>query len=77
MKVLKGNQMADSTAGEGKKKMRGKRPRSVRLGKRTLLQDSGTEQVDLPDGLSMNRLQAILKGYGEYPAKYRYDKSCF
>eukprot|EP00057_Strongylocentrotus_purpuratus_P028998 XP_011683472.1 PREDICTED: TBC1 domain family member 31 [Strongylocentrotus purpuratus] len=25
----------------------------------------------LPDGLSMSRLAAILKGYGEYPAKYR------
>ena len=25
----------------------------------------------LPEGLNIDRLQAILKGYGEYPAKYR------
>ena len=29
----------------------------------------------LPDGLNMERLKAILKGYGEYPTKYRYITS--
>ncbi|XP_077982423.1 TBC1 domain family member 31-like [Glandiceps talaboti] len=29
------------------------------------------ETSDLPEGLDMNRLLSILKGYGEYPAKYR------
>ena len=28
-------------------------------------------QKELPEGLNMERLQAILKGYHEYPAKYR------
>ena len=28
-------------------------------------------QNGLPDSLSMDRLLTILKGYGEYPAKYR------
>ncbi|XP_038069604.1 TBC1 domain family member 31-like [Patiria miniata] len=29
------------------------------------------EISELPEGLDLNRLHAILKGYGEYPAKYR------
>ncbi|XP_013421633.1 TBC1 domain family member 31, partial [Lingula anatina] len=29
------------------------------------------EQVGLPEGLNMDKLMAILRGYGEYPAKYR------
>ncbi|XP_033096364.1 TBC1 domain family member 31-like isoform X1 [Anneissia japonica] len=33
--------------------------------------DSEDDVTGLPDGLDMNRLKAILKGYGEYPAKYR------
>ena len=28
-------------------------------------------QSTATDGLSYSRLKAILKGYGEYPAKYR------
>ncbi|KAK6174116.1 hypothetical protein SNE40_017453 [Patella caerulea] len=28
-------------------------------------------QASLPDGMDMNKLMAILKGYGEYPSKYR------
>ena len=28
-------------------------------------------QTELPEGLNMNRLLAILHEYGEYPAKYR------
>ena len=28
-------------------------------------------QKEVPDSLNMERLTAILKGYGEYPAKYR------
>ncbi|XP_033626137.1 TBC1 domain family member 31-like [Asterias rubens] len=29
------------------------------------------EVSELPEGLDLNRLHSILKGYGEYPAKYR------
>ncbi|XP_072051869.1 TBC1 domain family member 31-like [Amphiura filiformis] len=40
--------------------------------KRRAGQDSEAEEFSsLPDGLNISRLQAILKGYGEYPAKYR------
>ena len=28
-------------------------------------------QKELPEQLNMDKLKAILKGYGEYPAKYR------
>lgn len=34
-------------------------------------------QSGLPDGLNMDKLLAILKGYGEYPAKYRYNSLVF
>ncbi|XP_071502457.1 TBC1 domain family member 31-like [Diadema antillarum] len=33
--------------------------------------DDDSQISPLPEGLSMSRLTAILKGYGEYPAKYR------
>ncbi|XP_069477672.1 TBC1 domain family member 31 isoform X2 [Ambystoma mexicanum] len=29
------------------------------------------KENELPDGLNKNRLQALLKGFGEYPTKYR------
>ncbi|XP_071957436.1 TBC1 domain family member 31-like isoform X2 [Antedon mediterranea] len=35
------------------------------------IKDTEAEVSGLPEGLDMNRLKAILKGYGEYPAKYR------
>ncbi|XP_041455639.1 TBC1 domain family member 31-like isoform X1 [Lytechinus variegatus] len=38
---------------------------------RVEMDEDDNEISSLPDGLSMNRLAAILKGYGEYPAKYR------
>lgn len=31
-------------------------------------------QNDLPGGLNKKRLLALLKAFGEYPAKYRYDQ---
>lgn len=34
-------------------------------------EDEDTQISPLPEGLSVGRLTAILKGYGEYPAKYR------
>ncbi|XP_070574109.1 TBC1 domain family member 31-like [Ptychodera flava] len=34
-------------------------------------QTAEAETSDLPEGLDMDRLLSILKGYGEYPSKYR------
>ena len=34
-------------------------------------------QSQLPDGLNMDKLYAILKEYGEFPEKYRYFKIKF
>uniref|UniRef100_A0A670Y1M5 TBC1 domain family member 31 n=1 Tax=Pseudonaja textilis TaxID=8673 RepID=A0A670Y1M5_PSETE len=34
------------------------------------------KENELPEGLNKKRLQALLKGFGEYPAKYRSVESC-
>ncbi|XP_078688352.1 TBC1 domain family member 31-like [Branchiostoma floridae x Branchiostoma belcheri] len=53
------------TATRVPRKVRGQQPPD-----RTHTLDSGVE-VDLSDGLHRGRLLSILKGFGEYPAKYR------
>ncbi|XP_022110493.1 TBC1 domain family member 31-like isoform X2 [Acanthaster planci] len=42
-----------------------------RAGEKGSMTSDREEVADLPEGLDLNRLHAILKGYGEYPAKYR------
>ncbi|XP_011717008.2 TBC1 domain family member 31 isoform X3 [Macaca nemestrina] len=43
----------------------------TRILKQDLTGDFESEKNELPDGLNKKRLQILLKGYGEYPTKYR------
>ncbi|XP_077023685.1 TBC1 domain family member 31 isoform X2 [Tamandua tetradactyla] len=43
----------------------------TRILKRDLTDNFENKENELSDGLSRKRLQILLKGYGEYPAKYR------
>uniref|UniRef100_A0A2K5I927 TBC1 domain family member 31 n=1 Tax=Colobus angolensis palliatus TaxID=336983 RepID=A0A2K5I927_COLAP len=43
----------------------------TRILKQDLTGDFESKKNELPDGLSKKRLQILLKGYGEYPTKYR------
>lgn len=59
-KGLRKGQRPLSAPARGKENKARSRPREEESGER-----------ELPEGLNMERLQAILKGYYEYPAKYR------
>lgn len=77
VKVVTGNKMSDTL--ESDKPWKGTHARRARpstapaRGKENRGGPAEKEwgEKDLPDGLNMERLQAILKGYHEYPAKYR------
>ncbi|XP_055143140.1 TBC1 domain family member 31 isoform X18 [Symphalangus syndactylus] len=43
----------------------------TRILKQDLTGDFESKKNELPDGLNKKRLQILLKGYGEYPTKYR------
>uniref|UniRef100_A0A2K6A8E7 TBC1 domain family member 31 n=1 Tax=Mandrillus leucophaeus TaxID=9568 RepID=A0A2K6A8E7_MANLE len=43
----------------------------TRILKQDLTGDFKSKKNELPDGLNKKRLQILLKGYGEYPTKYR------
>ncbi|XP_021574760.1 TBC1 domain family member 31 [Carlito syrichta] len=43
----------------------------TRILKQNLVGNIESEENDLPEGLNKKRLQILLKGYGEYPTKYR------
>ncbi|XP_033059153.1 TBC1 domain family member 31 isoform X12 [Trachypithecus francoisi] len=43
----------------------------TRILKQDLTSDFESKKNELPDGLNKKRLQILLKGYGEYPTKYR------
>eukprot|EP00795_Rhopilema_esculentum_P001525 gene1525-15971_t len=58
---------------EDKEKPEGAWKTGVISGDALMWQQESSEAIyrDLPDGLDMKRLLKILKGYGEYPEKYR------
>lgn len=72
VKVLKGNKMADCTdeSAVEKANKRSKKFQQTR-GKENRTADESNEGNELPPSLNMTRLKGILKGYMEYPSKYR------
>ncbi|KAL4234370.1 hypothetical protein ACF0H5_006017 [Mactra antiquata] len=78
VKVVTNNKMSDtsgtdksalSVSSKGFRKGRSASARGKENRSKPMPEDIG--EVELPEGLNMKRLQAILKGYYEYPAKYR------
>ncbi|NXY04526.1 TBC31 protein, partial [Pteruthius melanotis] len=57
-----------SGGSKGPWKSKGRKSRLLKLQANTSLENKENE---LPRGLNKKRLQALLKGFGEYPAKYR------
>lgn len=69
VKVVSGNKMAD-TSSKSSLKQKGK-GRAGGKENKMLGEGQGTKEIEIPERLNMERLTAILKGYGEYPSKYR------
>ncbi|KAH3775121.1 hypothetical protein DPMN_176518, partial [Dreissena polymorpha] len=81
VKVVTNNKMSNNTVTSEKSDRSSKSSKRARpvsapnlRGKENRARSNGEAESDvneLPEGLNMERLQAILKGYYEYPGKYR------
>ncbi|KAL3860204.1 hypothetical protein ACJMK2_010360 [Sinanodonta woodiana] len=75
VKVVTGNKMSETMTTDKSEKLKENKLKAksapARGKENKLEEDESWGQKDLPRGLDMERLRAILKGYYEYPAKYR------
>ncbi|XP_064599017.1 TBC1 domain family member 31-like isoform X2 [Liolophura sinensis] len=73
VKVVESNKMSETVSTKSSETPSARSRCSVRKMKSVSASQEGdnSETTDIPEGLDVDRLFAILKGYGEYPVKYR------
>lgn len=71
VKVVKENKMSDTVASDQSTRSQKQKGARAKGKENRRTQPDFQIEKELPEQLNMDKLKAILKGYGEYPAKYR------